>query len=154
MCEHFKDPFYVAVIIYAVLEFFIGKKKPIRSASTLELLFNVVKLLLSLRFKVAAIAVPKLQEYPSVLKAQGLQQMEKPMKTFDIIKEELKASGVEIAEEVAEKAIKAIFEKALPRIAAEEENSAVKAVAGVLAMAYPAIKPSLEKMTDFNRDGQ
>lgn len=75
-------------------------------------------------------------------------------KSLEIIKEELKAAGIEIAEEAAEKVIAVVFEKALPRIAVEEENAAVKSVAMVLGMAYPAVKPALEKATDFNRDGQ
>lgn len=76
------------------------------------------------------------------------------MKSVQILKEELKAAGVEATEEVLEKAVKAIFEKALPRIVIEEDNTAVKSVAGVLAMVYPTLKPAIEKATDLNRDGQ
>lgn len=76
------------------------------------------------------------------------------VKAVEILKEELKSAGVEVAEEVLEKVSTVLFEKALPRIVVEEENGAVKAVAGVLAMAYPALKPALEKATDLNRDGQ
>ena len=75
-------------------------------------------------------------------------------KSLEIIKEELKKAGIEVAEEVAEKVVATVFEKALPRIAVEEDNAAVKSVAGVVLLAYPAVKPAIEKATDFNRDGQ
>lgn len=75
-------------------------------------------------------------------------------KVVSIFAEELKAAGVEIAEEVLEKAVATIFEKALPRVVVEEENAMVKTVAGMLVTAYPAIKPVLDKATDLNKDGQ
>lgn len=75
------------------------------------------------------------------------------MKTLEIMKEEFKASGVEVAEEVLEKAVSVLFEKVLPRVVAEEENAAVKSVAGVLALVYPTVKPVIAKATDLNRDG-
>lgn len=76
------------------------------------------------------------------------------VKAIKIIGEELKAAGVEVAEEVLEKVVSTVFEKALPRILVEEENPAIKSVAGVLAMVYPTLKPAIEKATDLNRDGQ
>jgi hypothetical protein len=75
-------------------------------------------------------------------------------KTVEILKEELKKEGVEVAEEVLEKTVKVVFEKVLPRVAVEEENAAAKSVAGVALMIYPALKPVIEKATDLNRDGQ
>lgn len=71
-----------------------------------------------------------------------------------IIGEEFKKGGIDMAEEVLEKAVSIMFEKALPRIAVEDENVAVKSVAGVAIMAYPALKPAVDKMTDLNHDGQ
>ncbi len=75
-------------------------------------------------------------------------------KIVTILGEELKAAGVEIAEEVIEKAIATIFEKVLPRVIVEEESAMVKTVAGMLVTAYPAIKPAIEKATDLNKDGE
>lgn len=76
------------------------------------------------------------------------------MKTVEILKEELKFAGVVVAEEVLEKVVEVIFEKALPRVVLEEENAALKSVAGVLAMIYPTLKPAIQKATDLNRDGE
>lgn len=75
-------------------------------------------------------------------------------KTVEILKEELKKEGIEVAEEVLEKTVKCVFEKVLPRIAIEEDNVAAKSVAGVALMVYPALKPVIEKATDLNHDGQ
>jgi hypothetical protein len=75
-------------------------------------------------------------------------------KALEIIKEEYKKEFPGIAEETVEASVKVLFEKALPRIAVEEENAAVKSVAGVALMAYPALKPAIDKVTDLNHDGQ
>lgn len=75
-------------------------------------------------------------------------------KSLEILKEELKEAGVEIAEEILEKTVHVLFEKALPRIAVEEESAVIKSVAGVALLAYPALKPAIDKATDLNHDGK
>lgn len=75
-------------------------------------------------------------------------------KALEIIKDEYKKEFPEMAEEVIEKAVDVLFEKALPRIVVEDENPAVKSVCGVLTMIYPALKPAIDKATDLNHDGK
>lgn len=65
------------------------------------------------------------------------------MKTFDILKEELKKEGLDIAEEVLVKFVNVIDQKILPRIAIEADEPAVKAVAAVAIPVFGALKPAL-----------
>ena len=51
------------------------------------------------------------------------------MKTKDIVIEEFKKAGLEVAEEAVEVVIKTVFEKVLPRLALEAEEATVKSVA-------------------------
>lgn len=74
-------------------------------------------------------------------------------KELEILKEEFKAAGIEMAEEVLEKAVEIFFEKALLRISIESENAAIKSVCSVVSMIYPMVKPAIEKATDLNKDG-
>lgn len=75
-------------------------------------------------------------------------------KAIEILKEEYKKAGMEIAEEALEKTAEVLFEKVLPRIAIEDENPIVKSISGVVLLAYPALKPALQKATDLNHDGE
>lgn len=78
----------------------------------------------------------------------------KGSKELEIVKEEFEKAGIDMAEEVLEKAVSTLCEKVVPRLAIESEKPAIKAVAGVVAMAYPTLKPAIEKATDLNHDGK
>lgn len=71
-----------------------------------------------------------------------------------IVGEEFKKAGIDMAEEVLEKAVEVLFEKALPRVAVEDDNAIAKSLSGVVMLAYPALKPAIAKATDINHDGQ
>ena len=75
------------------------------------------------------------------------------MKSAQIISEELKAAGLPLAEEVVQQIVDVATKKIIPRLAAEADESAVKAVAGVALLALPALEPAIEKLEDFNKDG-
>ena len=70
------------------------------------------------------------------------------MKTLEILKDELKKSGLELGEEVVEKVIKITFERIVPRLALEAEENQIKAIAGVMLIASPAIEQALLKAAD------
>ena len=70
------------------------------------------------------------------------------MKTLEILKDELKKSGLELGEEVVEKVIKITFERIVPRLALEAEETQIKAIAGVMLIAAPAIEQALLKAAD------
>jgi hypothetical protein len=78
----------------------------------------------------------------------------KGSKELEIAKEEFKKAGIDVAEEVLESIVHTTCEKVVPRLVLESENPIVKSVAGVVAMAYPAMKPAIDKATDLNHDGQ
>lgn len=76
------------------------------------------------------------------------------MKSVKILVEELKANGIENAEEVVVDCFKAI-QSALPKIVADAETSAMeKSVAGVSMSVLGALLPTIEKLADFNKDGK
>ena len=70
------------------------------------------------------------------------------MKSLEIVKEELKELGLDVAEETVMEVIKAIGKKILPRIAAEEDNAIIKGAMLIAIPAFAAIKPSLIQLAD------
>lgn len=70
------------------------------------------------------------------------------MKTTKILLEELKNGGLDIAEETLMQVTKIIFEKAIPRLAIEAEEPAVKSIAAVLVLAAQPVEQALFKMID------
>lgn len=72
---------------------------------------------------------------------------------LEILKEEFKEAGIEIAEDVLEKAVLIFFEKALPKIAVQSESAAINSICSVVSIIYPIVKPVIEKATDLNKDG-
>jgi hypothetical protein len=70
------------------------------------------------------------------------------MKALEIVVDEFKKEGIELLEENAKTITKILFDKVLPRLAVESEESAVKMVAGVAVLAGPAIKESILKLAD------
>lgn len=76
------------------------------------------------------------------------------MKSLKIIVQNAKEAGVE----QAEKAIVAVYgalEKSVPQILVDPETSAIeKTAAGILAPVLTSLKPQVEKLVDFDHDGQ
>jgi len=70
------------------------------------------------------------------------------MKALEIVVEEFKKEGIELLEENAKTATKILFEKVIPRLALESDESVVKMIAGVLVLAGPALEGSLLKLAD------
>jgi hypothetical protein len=64
------------------------------------------------------------------------------MTALQIIGEEFKKAGLELAEKDAEVVIKTIFEKVSPRLAAESDNATVKSIFTALLV----FNPMIEKM--------
>lgn len=70
------------------------------------------------------------------------------MKTSEIIVGELKKMFPEIAEEVIVKATLTFTDVIIPKLALEAEEAPVKAIAGILVMILPVLKPSLMNAID------
>ena len=75
------------------------------------------------------------------------------MKAVEILKEEFKKAGLAELEAVAEEAIKVVFEKIIPRLAVEADESYVKMAAGVASLASSALESAALKAAD-KIDGQ
>lgn len=75
------------------------------------------------------------------------------MKAAQILVEEAKKEGLVLAEEAAQK-ILTIVEKTLVRIPLEADEVQLKAIAPVGLIVIQALKPSIEKLIDFNHDGK
>lgn len=76
------------------------------------------------------------------------------MKSVKIIVEKLKAKGVADAEKVVMDVFSAI-EESVPAIAVDPATSAVeKGAVVVLGPVLMGLKPSVEKLADFNHDGK
>lgn len=75
------------------------------------------------------------------------------MKSFEIIIEEAKKEGIELAEAAIVKAF-GILEAAAPRLAIESEDSIGKLAGTVLMVALPPFKLVVEKFADLNKDGK
>ena len=76
------------------------------------------------------------------------------MKSIKIVLSNLKKAGVEQAEVICVKAFEAI-ENSLPEIAVDPETSPVeKGAASILATVVPVLKPHIEKLVDFDKDGK
>lgn len=73
-------------------------------------------------------------------------------KIIEIIKEEGKKQGMEIAE-VAIVKVYGVLEAVAPRLAIEGEG-VEKVVGGILATAIPVFKSAIEKLADLNHDGK
>lgn len=74
------------------------------------------------------------------------------MKFFDIIKEEGKKEGIEIAE-VAIMKVYSILKKTSARLVLEGEGTE-KVIGSVLATALPVFESAIEKLADLDKDGQ
>lgn len=70
------------------------------------------------------------------------------MKTLEIVKEEFKKSGLEVAEEVAEKVTCVLFDKVIPRLAVEAEEQGIKSACFFISPIAPVIKSELLKLED------
>lgn len=146
MIHFFKEnPEWVAIFLYSLWEHWIGHTKKIKANSTLGLIGSILT---------SRIVAESNKFSSNKVDPDQKQKQEETMKSVQIMKEEIQKAFPGVAEEVIEKGVAVIFEKALPRIAVEEDNAIVKSVAGVAVMAYPAIKPSLEKLTDLDHDGK
>lgn len=75
------------------------------------------------------------------------------MKTTEILIEEAKKEGLVLAEEAAQKIV-SIVEKTLVRIPLEADEANLKAIAPIGLIVIQALKPSLDKLIDFNHDGK
>lgn len=75
------------------------------------------------------------------------------MKTIDILKEEAKKEGLELAEVACQKTIK-VIKSTLARAALEADEEAFKAVAPIGTIVVTALDPMVEKLIDFNHDGK
>lgn len=75
------------------------------------------------------------------------------MELKQIVLEELKKEGLVIAEENIELALSLAFEKIIPRVAAESDNSTLKMVASGIQLVWPTIKPKVMEAADLNKDG-
>ena len=76
------------------------------------------------------------------------------MKSLKIIVEKLKEKGIDQAEVTVVKLYEALQES-LPVIVADSETSPVeKTVAGVVVPVLAGLKESVEKLADFDKDGQ
>ena len=71
----------------------------------------------------------------------------------EIVLEEAKKEGLVIAEETIELAISLVFEKIIPRLAAESDNTTVKMIASGAQLVWPTIKPKVMEAADLNKDG-
>jgi len=75
------------------------------------------------------------------------------MKTVEIVKEEFKKIGLDIAEDAVIAATKVLIEKIVPRLALEADESAIKAVAAVAAPLLVFVEPKILELAD-KIDGQ
>lgn len=76
------------------------------------------------------------------------------MKSLKIVLAKLKEAGVSQAEKAVVEAFGAV-EKAVPEILVDAETSALeKGAAGILAPVLASLKPQIEKLADFDKDGQ
>lgn len=75
------------------------------------------------------------------------------MKASEILLEEAKKAGIESGEKVLAEVLE-LLEAVAPRLALEAEESWAKTAGAGLGLILPAIKPSLEKLIDINKDGQ
>lgn len=76
------------------------------------------------------------------------------MDFVQIVTEELKKEGLLIAEENIELFIGLIFEKIIPRLALESENTTIKMIASGAQLVWPTIKPKITELADLNHDGK
>lgn len=72
---------------------------------------------------------------------------------IEILKEVAKEKGIDLAEKGIMEAF-GILEAAAPRLALEAEEPVFKTIGGLLAMVVPAVKPSIEKLADLDKDGK
>ena len=70
---------------------------------------------------------------------------------IEILKEVAKEKGIDFAEKGIMQAFE-VLEVAAPRLAVEAEESVAKTLGGLLTMVLPAIKPSIEKLADLDKD--
>ena len=75
------------------------------------------------------------------------------MKAVDIIKEAAKEKGIDLAEKAIMQAFE-VLEVAAPKLALEADEAVAKTLGGLLSMVLPAIKPSIEKLADLDKDGK
>ena len=75
------------------------------------------------------------------------------MKTKDIIVEELKKAGLNMAEEEAKLAFNALCDGIIPRLAMEADEAMIKSASALLLMALPTFKPVVLEAID-KIDGQ
>lgn len=74
------------------------------------------------------------------------------MKFLEILKEEGKKEGIEIAEVAIVKTY-AILKATAPRMVIEGEG-VEKVVGGILSTALPVFEAAIQKLADLNHDGQ
>ena len=72
---------------------------------------------------------------------------------IEILKEVAKEKGIDLAEKAIMQAFE-VLEAAAPKLALEAEESVAKTLGGLLSMVLPAIKPSIEKLADLDKDGK
>lgn len=72
---------------------------------------------------------------------------------LEILKEVAKEKGIDLAEKAIMQAFE-VLEAAAPRLAAESEEPVFKTIGGLLSMVVPAVKPSIEKLADLDKDGK
>lgn len=76
------------------------------------------------------------------------------MKFVEILKEEVKKSGLEVGEEVLEAVVAVITDHVIPRAAIEADEAVVKGICIAAIPVLAALKPVIEKATDLNHDGK